>query len=505
MSPDAVNQRLVDQYTEIARLAGGLAHEIKNPLSTIRLNMELLAEDFRESDGPRDRRAMRKIELVERECQRLQDLLDGFLDFAKVRRLKLEPSDLSVQVRQVSGLLPSQGRGRADRDRRLSLQRPGHRAPGPRELSRGLAQPGAQLPQQAMPDGGQLVVRTYNAGQGVALDLIDTGCGMDAETQAHAFDAFYSTKRSGSGLGLPTARKIVEAHGGHIAVQSEPGRGTRFTVLLPVPPPPAGRRREDGVLARGGEGVNMLSIRRIDSRRDDIRAAMAELRKRLSPEGNVVSEAGRRRTIEVFGEAAHAGRGRPADLPRCEDAWPAGSAGLLGPHRSRGADGRNDPRAGRRTCRGPRPGRQADSWPPFAASANESPTSRKPSCTKTFASKCRAAIWIERYRPLDRVGICVPGGAAAYPSTVLMTAVPAQVAGVKELALVAPPTKFGAYNPDILATCCELGIEEVYRIGGAQAVAGAGLRSGRPAAGRQDRRAGQSLRRPGQEARLRRR
>ena len=58
--PRDVNQKLVDQYTEIARLAGGLAHEIKNPLSTIRLNMELLAEDFRDSDSPRDRRAMRE-------------------------------------------------------------------------------------------------------------------------------------------------------------------------------------------------------------------------------------------------------------------------------------------------------------------------------------------------------------------------------------------------------------------------------------------------------------
>ena len=78
---------------------------------------------------------------------------------------------------------------------------------------------------------------------------------------------------------------------------------------------------------------------------------------------------------------------------------------------------------------------------------------------------------VQRYRPLDRVGICVPGGAAAYPSTVLMTAVPAQVAGVGEIAIVAPPTKFGAYNADLLATCYELGITEVYRLGGAQAVA----------------------------------
>jgi len=78
---------------------------------------------------------------------------------------------------------------------------------------------------------------------------------------------------------------------------------------------------------------------------------------------------------------------------------------------------------------------------------------------------------MQRCRPLDRVGICVPGGAAAYPSTVLMTAVPAQVAGVKQLAVVAPPTRFGAFNPDLLATCHELGITEVYRLGGAQAVA----------------------------------
>jgi histidinol dehydrogenase len=77
----------------------------------------------------------------------------------------------------------------------------------------------------------------------------------------------------------------------------------------------------------------------------------------------------------------------------------------------------------------------------------------------------------QRYLPLKRVGICIPGGAAAYPSTLLMTAVPAQVAGVKEIAVVAPPTEFGSYNRELLAACKLLGITEVYRIGGAQAVA----------------------------------
>jgi histidinol dehydrogenase len=76
-----------------------------------------------------------------------------------------------------------------------------------------------------------------------------------------------------------------------------------------------------------------------------------------------------------------------------------------------------------------------------------------------------------RYRPMRRVGICVPGGAASYPSTLLMTVCPAQAAGVKEIAVVLPPTPGGAYNRDLLATCRELGVEEVYRVGGAQAVA----------------------------------
>ncbi|MEA3226128.1 MAG: histidinol dehydrogenase, partial [Planctomycetota bacterium] len=76
-----------------------------------------------------------------------------------------------------------------------------------------------------------------------------------------------------------------------------------------------------------------------------------------------------------------------------------------------------------------------------------------------------------RYTPIRRVGVCVPGASAPLPSTVIMTAVPAQVAGVKEIAVVSPPRHEGSIHPVILAVCCELGISEVYRIGGAQAVA----------------------------------
>ena len=86
------------------------------------------------------------------------------------------------------------------------------------------------------------MVRTYGTPNGVALDLIDTGCGMDEETRAKVFEAFFSTKRGGSGLGLPTTRRIIEGHGGQISLQSEPGRGTQVTITLPVLPRLPARR-----------------------------------------------------------------------------------------------------------------------------------------------------------------------------------------------------------------------------------------------------------------------
>ena len=85
-----------------------------------------------------------------------------------------------------------------------------------------------------MPRGGVLELQTYTRDDRVMLDIIDTGEGMTAETQARMFDTFFSTKQDGSGLGLPTVRKIVEVHGGTIHCDSEPGRGTRFSIQLPI-------------------------------------------------------------------------------------------------------------------------------------------------------------------------------------------------------------------------------------------------------------------------------
>lgn len=236
--PDSVtteaDRKLVDQYTEIARLAGALAHEIKNPLSTIRLNMELMAEDLQNPETPRERRALAKAAVVERECHRLQELLDNFLRFTRVRRLNLEPSNLNQQLKQVLQFFQAKAKD-------AGIEVIDYLASDlPTVLLDREAFHGALLnlllnAEQAMPDGGQLVVRTSDTGDGVRLDLIDTGCGMDAKTMDHIFDAFFSTKRGGSGLGLSIARKIIDSHGGQMSVQSEVGKGTQFTIRLPVP------------------------------------------------------------------------------------------------------------------------------------------------------------------------------------------------------------------------------------------------------------------------------
>lgn len=213
-----------------------------------------------------------------------------------------------------------------------------------------------------------------------------------------------------------------------------------------------------------------LNLLRIDTRRDDAAAALAALRGKLSPRGDVVSQAGRQRTIEIFGQPLS-----PAQVVEriCRDVAGRGLEAVL--EYSRRID---KAELSLQTIRVPaeelaRAHARAD--PTLLAAVRRVRDNIRAFQEAILHRDVRVerpgGYLAQRYRPLARAGICVPGGAAAYPSTVLMTAVPAQVAGVKELAIVAPPTRYGAYNADLLATCHELGVTEVYRLGGAQAVA----------------------------------
>lgn len=232
---DETVQRLMDQYTEIARLAGGLAHEIRNPLSTIRLNMQLLAEELEGLPPPAHQRAVKRIDAVQRECSRLQEMLDGFLNYAKIRRLQLAPVDLNIEIAEALDFFePEAEEAGVEITPYLEADLPSVLLD--REAFRGALLNLLLNAKQAMPQGGQLVVQTRSHGDRAAVYLTDNGLGMDDGTAAKMFEAFFSTKPGGSGLGLPTTAKIIEAHGGTIAVQTELGRGTRFTIELPAVP-----------------------------------------------------------------------------------------------------------------------------------------------------------------------------------------------------------------------------------------------------------------------------
>lgn len=231
---DDFTKQILEQYNEIAQLAGALAHEIKNPLSVIRMNVDLLAEDHEADDPPDQRRTLEKIKILQAQCERLQNLLDDFLKFARLRSLELRPGSLNTQIERVLDMFAPQAEASGvDIVRYLDADLPSIRLEE-QTLSAALINL-VKNSIEAMPDGGRLEVRTRETRNGVALDLIDTGSGMDSDTLLHMFDAFYSTKYGGSGLGLPTAKKVIEAHFGKIYVQSAVGRGTQITLEFPTP------------------------------------------------------------------------------------------------------------------------------------------------------------------------------------------------------------------------------------------------------------------------------
>lgn len=230
--PSPIDQ-LRSQYEELAELAGSLAHEIKNPLSVIHMNIDLLSEDLVEWNAPESRRSLERINIVRGQCERMQGLLRDFLRYARLRDIDLVPGSLNDQIDTVLRAYSAEAAKRGVEIKRyldsdlpsIALHSDSLQAALMNLVKNAL---------EATPRGGQLLARTYATQTSAALDLIDSGRGVDNNTILHMFEPFYTTKDGGSGLGLPTARKIIEAHGGRIGVQSEVGRGTKFTLEFPI-------------------------------------------------------------------------------------------------------------------------------------------------------------------------------------------------------------------------------------------------------------------------------
>jgi histidinol dehydrogenase len=225
------------------------------------------------------------------------------------------------------------------------------------------------------------------------------------------------------------------------------------------------------IVLRGLLAAVTLKIRRIDCARDDARQAIAALRAELSPKGNVVSPAGMARTIAAFGEPL-----APRQVVEriCADVAARGLEAAL--DYTRRIDGVTLEAARVRVSAG----ELAEAYRQADSGYLETIARVRGNIVAYQEAIRHRDVTVDRgqgielgllYRPIRRVGVCIPGGAAAYPSSLLMTVVPAQAAGVAEIAVVVPPSPFGGFNTDIVAACHALGLTEVYRIGGAQGIA----------------------------------
>jgi len=222
-----------DHAAELAELAGGFIHEIKNHISTLGLNIQLLAEDFEQAKTPQERKAYDRILRLQNECQRLSELSNDFLRFARLRGIDRQSTSLLEVVGDIVEFFSPTARA-AGIEIKTFLPTNLPLVAMDVDLFKQALLNLMLNAEQAMVEGGELIVQARAEPGWVRLDVIDNGIGMTPETMAKCFKAFHTTKAGGNGLGLPTTRRIVEMHGGTIEVQSEPGKGTQFTIRLPI-------------------------------------------------------------------------------------------------------------------------------------------------------------------------------------------------------------------------------------------------------------------------------
>jgi signal transduction histidine kinase len=224
-----------EHMAELGHLAGGLAHELKNPLSTINLNLKLLSEDLQRSPHEENRRLLTRLGSVRQEAGRLKDILDDFLRYAGRLELQLAVVDLRKVVGELTDFFAPQAQA-ARAILRTSLPEGPVLCNVDADLLKQALLNLMINAAQAMPEGGELLIRLSSHRQRAVLEVIDTGGGIAPEDQGKVFQVYYSTKKGGTGLGLPTTQRIVREHGGEITVQSQVGKGTRFVIALPLAP-----------------------------------------------------------------------------------------------------------------------------------------------------------------------------------------------------------------------------------------------------------------------------
>ena len=220
--------RRADRLSALGELSAGMAHEIRNPLGSIKGAVEILKDDYAPEDAKYE-----FIQILLKETDRLNSILQEFLSFAKPKQPEFQRADLNDSVESVLTLTSQQARKAGVRIEKYLD--PGI---GEQSLDAGLLKQ-AMLNLilnaiQAMPGGGVLSVETRRQAGAIEIRIADTGTGIPEENRKKLFSPFFTTRKNGTGLGLAITYRIIENHHGRIDVASEPGKGTTFTIKIPI-------------------------------------------------------------------------------------------------------------------------------------------------------------------------------------------------------------------------------------------------------------------------------
>ena len=236
-----------------AEMARQVAHDIKNPLTPIQLSAEHLRRVNHDRGEPLSPVLERCVETILSQVRLLRRISAEFSSFAATPVVRREPTDLGALVREVADSY------RAGLDHRYAFEVAV--APDLPSLSLDRLLVGRAFVNvvenalYAMPAGGRPDVTVARHGGDVVVRVSDTGVGMDDEARARIFEPYFSTKTTGTGLGLPIAKRNIDLHGGSVSVESRPGAGTTVTFVLPVADGRRGRRR--GLAPDDADGVEL--------------------------------------------------------------------------------------------------------------------------------------------------------------------------------------------------------------------------------------------------------
>jgi two-component system sensor histidine kinase HydH len=221
--------RQSEKLAAVGRLAAGVAHEVRNPLSSMRGLARFLARDMDVAS-----REAEYLKVMVGEIDRINRVVTGLLDFARPRQPELTSVDINDLLRHTLGLVADDARHQAV-DIHEDLAEDSLNALADRDQAIQAVLNVLLNGIEAMPDGGRLEVRTYAESGHVVVSIEDSGPGVSPEDRSQLFDPFYTTKKSGTGLGLALVARIMEAHHGRVMVGGQVGLGTIFSLYFPQP------------------------------------------------------------------------------------------------------------------------------------------------------------------------------------------------------------------------------------------------------------------------------